>query len=128
MNLLSRTYLAITRRPFKSILLFLIVFILGNLIIGSFITNRSIDSLEIAFKEKVGAVATIKSNIQSPTDENYLGDQQKINAVHDDLVRILEEIRSLDSNLIRDSVDSHYGYSKYNSEALEEFRKLGIIK
>lgn len=48
--------------------------------------------------------------------------------LRDILLNRLEEIRSLDSNLIRDSVDSHYGYSKYNSEALEEFRKLGIIK
>lgn len=53
---------------------------------------------------------------------------KNVSDLRDILQYKLEDIRSLDSNLIRESVESQYGYLKYNSEALEEFRKLGVLK
>lgn len=59
MNFLKRALSSITRRKSKTVLLFLIVFILGNIIAGAVSIKEASKSVEKDIKMRLGAVATI---------------------------------------------------------------------
>ena len=96
MNFLKRSYLSIIRRPFKSLLLFMVVFILGNVLVGSYIIKETTLNLETSVKRRIGALATIKSPIQSPQDKKYPGIPDIINDTFDELSDILEKSRNIE--------------------------------
>ncbi|MGM0123923.1 hypothetical protein IGI37_001297 [Enterococcus sp. AZ194] len=59
MNFLQRAISSVTRRKGKSIILFLVIFVLGNVIAGAIAIQQSTTNVEKDVKAKLGANATI---------------------------------------------------------------------
>lgn len=74
MNFIHRAYLSMTRRLDKSLLLFLIVFILSNVMAGSIAISQASQNVEKTMKLQLGANATIEldyEKIQDWTEEQW---------------------------------------------------------
>ncbi|WP_078556314.1 ABC transporter permease [Bacillus alkalicellulosilyticus] len=72
MNFIKRGLLNITRKKGKSIILFAIIFILGNLIAGAISIQQATNSVEVTIKERMGTAATIEMDYQK-YDEYMMG-------------------------------------------------------
>lgn len=64
MSLFRRAVLSTIRRPGKSILLFLILFILGNMIAGAIAVRQATDNVERRIKQALGAIVTLGPDSQ----------------------------------------------------------------
>ncbi|WP_462258421.1 hypothetical protein [Vagococcus teuberi] len=62
MNFLKRALLSIQRRKGKSIILFLVIFILGNLMAGAIAIQQATRGVETDIKTQLGANATVSFN------------------------------------------------------------------
>lgn len=58
MNFIQRAWRSVTRKKGKSIILFLVIFVLGNVIAGAVAIQQSTKNVEEETKKKMGAVAT----------------------------------------------------------------------
>lgn len=70
MNFLNRAFYSIVRRKGKSLILFLVVFILGNVIAGAIAIKQSTDNVEHKIKADLGAVAVVDIDTDSFLEEN----------------------------------------------------------
>ena len=59
MNYLRRAWLSVMRRKGKSLILFCVIFILGNVIAGAIAVQQSTQNVEKQMKATLGATATI---------------------------------------------------------------------
>lgn len=59
MNFLKRAIRSVTRQKSKSLILFTVIFVLGNILAGSVIIQQSTQHVEKTTKEQMGAVATV---------------------------------------------------------------------
>lgn len=64
MNFFKRAMASVTRRKGKSIILFAVIFILGNVMAGAIAIDQGTKSVENTIKEKLGAVATISEDYE----------------------------------------------------------------
>lgn len=64
MNYIKRALLSITRKKSKSLLLFLIIFILGNVMAGAIAIRQGADNVEANIKRQLGAVLTLEVDHQ----------------------------------------------------------------
>lgn len=62
MNFVQRAFKSIQRRKLKSVILFLIVFVLGNVIAGAVSILTSTHQVETKVKKELGSIATIEVN------------------------------------------------------------------
>ena len=69
MNYFKRCILNIIRKPSKTLLLFLIIFLLGNLVCGSYAIAQSTTLIQNDIKQKLGALVTI--HMDSKMMEEY---------------------------------------------------------
>lgn len=60
MNFLKRAWLSVTRRKGKSLILFAVIFILGNVIAGAIAIQQSTNNVEKNVKKQLGATATLE--------------------------------------------------------------------
>lgn len=60
MNYMKRALLSISRKKSKSLLLFLIIFILGNVMAGAIAIRQGADNVEKNIKRQLGAVLTVE--------------------------------------------------------------------
>lgn len=113
MNSFKRAILSIKRRPKKTILLFLIVFFLGNFIAISFSIKDTTEALKYNIKSGLGSTITIhaKSRMENDeVDQSFIDVFKKI--TNDDSVSYFDYgfISELYSNQITDiqSIDEYY--------------------
>ena len=59
MNYFKRGMASITRRKGKSLILFAVIFILGNVMAGAIAIDQGTKSVESTIKKKLGSVATV---------------------------------------------------------------------
>ncbi len=108
MNYLKRAWLSVTRRKGKSLLLFTIIFILGNVIAGAVSIQQATTTAEKKVKSQMGATATIQLDYQNMTDTS------EAQALSKDIVTQVGEL----------SYVKYYDYvlmSSVGSETLEEY-------
>lgn len=65
MNYIKRGLLSISRKKTKSLLLFLIIFILGNVMAGAIAIRQGADNVEKNIKQQLGAVVTLDVDYQA---------------------------------------------------------------
>lgn len=116
MSLWKRVWASITRRKSKSLLLFLVIFILGNVIAGAIAIDESVNQTEKTIKSKLGAEATFE--LDYPT---LWADQKENPEVFDALKDVpLETIQKIGKS----EYVSYYDYNLvmyFESEKLKEY-------
>ena len=94
MNYFKRCILNIIRKPSKTLLLFLIIFLLGNLVCGSYAIAQSTTLIQNDIKQKLGALVTI--HMDSKMMEEYathiVSDNDEIYRPFLDIVDVFNEI------------------------------------
>ncbi|MGX7417594.1 ABC transporter permease [Carnobacterium gallinarum] len=85
MKFYKRAFLSITRRKGKSLILFAVIFILGNLIAGAISIQEATNNVENTIKKKLGSIATIELDLQKLQESEDMTkipslDEKKINA------------------------------------------------
>lgn len=65
MNYIKRALLSISRKKSKSLLLFLIIFVLGNVMAGAIAIRQGADNVERNIKQQLGAVLTIDADYEA---------------------------------------------------------------
>jgi putative ABC transport system permease protein len=102
MNFLKRAFLSITRRPGKSLILFLVVLIIGNLIAGTVAVRQAgLQSEEIA-KRSLGTSASIGTDEQALMKAWEAGEEVEIGALTTEIIEELgarPEVRNFDYTL-----------------------------
>lgn len=71
MNYLKRAWLSVTRRKGKSLLLFIIIFILSNVIAGAVSIQQATQNVEKTIKNKMGATVTLRLDYENMKDGDY---------------------------------------------------------
>ena len=65
MNFLKRAFLSVVRNKGKSLILFVIVFILGNVIAGAIAIQQATKNVEVQMKSQLGAITTVAVDYES---------------------------------------------------------------
>lgn len=71
MNYLKRAWLSVTRRKGKSLLLFVIIFVLGNVIAGAVSIQQATQNVEQTIKLQMGATATLQADYENLKESQY---------------------------------------------------------
>lgn len=96
MKYLERSYKAIINRPLKSLLIMTMIFLIANITVGASLIENATSKLELSFKEEIGALATINSNIDYYRNKKIPMEPNGINIVYNEFVTILDEIRQIE--------------------------------
>lgn len=72
MNFIRRALLSVTRKKGKSIILFAVIFVLGNLIAGAISIQQATRSVENTIKTKLGSIATIEFDYASVSQSSEM--------------------------------------------------------
>lgn len=88
MNYLKRAWLSVTRRKVKSLLLFIIIFILGNVIAGAVSIQQATQNVERNIKSQMGATATIQTDYENMKDSDW----EKVKPLTKDIVTKVSEL------------------------------------
>ncbi|MFC5630038.1 MULTISPECIES: ABC transporter permease [Streptococcus] len=88
MNYLKRAWLSVTRRKGKSLLLFIIIFILGNVIAGAVSIQQATQNVERKIKSQMGATATIQTDYENMKDSDW----EKVEPLTKDIVIKVSEL------------------------------------
>lgn len=73
MNYWNRALCSVTRRKGKSIILFAVIFILGNVIAGSIAIQQSTDNVEKKIKHQLGATVSVDMDFEKMMNESSDG-------------------------------------------------------
>lgn len=117
MNFFKKGVLSIIRKPSKSLLLFMIVFLLGNLVCGSQAIMQATVSVKNDIKQQLGALITIHANSEMNEDlVDYItfGDN-KIDSKLLKVVDVFEEVSNRDEVQYSDYM---YRYNEYESREI----------
>ena len=101
MNFITRAFLSMTRRLDKSLLLFLIVFILSNVMAGSIAISQASENVEKTMKAQLGAKATVEidyEKIQDWTEEQWQ-DLQWVTPEMVENIGSLSQVKYFDYNI-----------------------------
>ena len=71
MNYLKRAWLSVTRRKGKSLLLFIIIFILGNVIAGAVSIQQATLNVERTIKSQMGAAVTLRPDYDNMKESDW---------------------------------------------------------
>lgn len=71
MNYLKRAWLSVTRRKGKSLLLFIIIFILGNVIAGAVSIQQATLNVERTIKSQMGAAVTLRPDYENMKESDW---------------------------------------------------------
>ncbi|GAB2022522.1 ABC transporter permease [Pseudolactococcus yaeyamensis] len=106
MNFFKRAIRSVTRQKSKSIILFAVIFILGNILAGSVIIQQSTQNVEKTTKEQMGAIATVGIDY---SDTKRQKEMEQMTT---------DDYTALDEKLIQKIADSpyikNYDYSEQN--------------
>jgi putative ABC transport system permease protein len=102
MNFAKRAILSIMRRPGKSLILFLVIFIIGNLIAGTVAVRQAITQSEEMAKQSLGANVMMGMDDQALMEAWNRGEEPVIENLTPELIEELgrrPEVRSFDYTL-----------------------------
>lgn len=116
MNFFNRAIRSVTRQKSKSMILFAVIFVLGNILAGSVIIQQSTQNVEKTTKEQMGAIATVGIDWSNPKNQKVI---EQMTA---------DEYSALTEKIIQKIADSpyvkNYDYSEqtgYNSKLLKPY-------
>lgn len=95
MNFIKRGLASITRRKGKSLILFAVILILGNVMAGAIAIDQGTKSVESTIKKKLGAVATITQDYEQ-VEKDAEDDDSAYEKMTNPKKETLEEIGKLD--------------------------------
>lgn len=116
MILFRRAVRVIFKRPFKSLLLFGIIIILGSVVVGASLITDFTRKMELSFKKNMGASATIQSVLNSELEQGMVISTESKNHIYDEFELILEMIKDMD----------HVSSLSYRSIANLEYLKCEV--
>lgn len=95
MNFIKRAWASVSRRKGKSIILFAVVFLLGNVIAGAISIQQSTENVENNIKKSLGASATITDNWEET--EKYWSENPEVEHLETatNSLKLLEEVAAL---------------------------------
>ena len=79
MNFIKRGLASITRRKGKSLILFAVIFILGNVMAGAIAIDQGTKSVETTIKKKLGSLATVTEDYEKFWKENEDNEDADLN-------------------------------------------------
>jgi len=98
MNFLKRASASVTRRPGKTIILLLLVFILGIIISGAISVQQAIENTEDNLRRNLPAVATVEQDWEAAmAHEAMTGEWMQMEALTADLIRQIGELPYIES-------------------------------
>jgi putative ABC transport system permease protein len=113
MNFIKRALCSVTRKKGKSLILFAVIFVLGNVIAGAIAIQQSTQNVEKSVKKELGGMATIQLDYENNQEE----------FMKEDL-----EIEPLKVELIKKVGDSPYvKYYDYNSMSMVQTKDLKSV-
>jgi len=86
MNYAKRAFLAVFRRFEKSLILFMVIFVFGNIMAGAIAIQQATKNVELDIKSKLGAQASIQLN-QRMLDEMTLQELSQIKPLGIDVIK-----------------------------------------
>lgn len=95
MNYFKRAMASLKRRKGKSLILFAVIFILGNVMAGAIAIDQGTKSVESTIKKKLGAVATVTQDFEKIEKDNNDGNM-KDDVTAPPKTKVLKEIGELD--------------------------------
>lgn len=114
MNYFKRGLASITRRKGKSLILFAVIFILGNVMAGAIAIDQGTKSVESTIKQKLGAVATVTQDYEE-IDKAIQEDENAYEKMTFPSEKTLKEIGDL-------SEVSYYDYSYQSFLTTKNFK------
>lgn len=87
MNFAKRAFLSITRRKGRALILFAVVFILGNLIAGAISIQQATQNVEKSIKKQLGGTASIEVDPKVYEDAMANGGKVDIDPLKEDLIK-----------------------------------------
>ncbi|WP_314068626.1 ABC transporter permease [uncultured Vagococcus sp.] len=87
MNFAKRAFLSITRRKGRALILFAVVFILGNLIAGAISIQQATQNVEKSIKKQLGGTASIEVDMKVYEDAMSSGEKVEIEPLKEDLIK-----------------------------------------
>lgn len=114
MNYLRRSILNIIRKPSKSLLLFFIVLLLGNLVCGSYAIMQSTNIVKNNIKQQLGAYVTIHANSKMNSDkmDYIISENYEIYKKELDVVNVFKD--AVNNEIVQYS-DYMYSYNEFES-------------
>ncbi|MCB5954413.1 ABC transporter permease [Enterococcus sp. CWB-B31] len=90
MNFVKRALYSVARRKGKSILLFAVIFILGNVIAGAIAIQQSTQNVEKNIKKELGGLASIEIDYENNQDA-FMSEDFKMEFLSEDLIKQVGE-------------------------------------
>ncbi len=123
MNFFKRAIRSVTRQKSKSLILFAVIFLLGNILAGSVIIQQATQNVEKTTKEQMGALATVDIDWNDPKTQKEM--EKSNGALNNPLsVKLIEKIGA-------SSYVKNYDYSEssgFESQQLKPFDPSGSKK
>ena len=94
MNYAKRAFLAVFRRFEKSLILFMVIFVFGNIMAGAIAIQQATKNVELGIKSKLGAQASIQLN-QNILDEMTLQELSQIKPLGIDVIKRIGASKSV---------------------------------
>lgn len=110
MNYIKRAIISVAKRPIKSMLLLLTIFITTTLISASFIVLDSTNKIQSGIKSDLGAYASIQTNLNGPINPQWDDSSDNNYNNSSEFISMLESIKKNDSV---QTVDYKIGVSEY---------------
>lgn len=85
-NFINRALCSVTRKKGKSLILFAVIFVLGNVIAGSIAIQQSTQNVEKSVKKQLGGTATIQLDYEN-NQEEFAKEDLKIDQLKVDLMK-----------------------------------------
>ncbi len=112
-NFIKRALCSVTRKKGKSLILFAVIFVLGNVIAGSIAIQQSTQNVEKSVKKQLGAMATVEIDYENNQEE---------------IMNAGSEIEQLKVDLIKEIGKSPYvKYFDYNAAGWAETKDLKSV-
>ena len=113
MNFFKRALYSVARRKGKSILLFAVIFVLGNVIAGAIAIQQSTQNVEKNVKKELGGLATIEMDYENNQDA-FMSEDFKMEYLSEDLINQV-------------GASSYVKYYDYNVTTWVETKKLKAV-
>ncbi|MBO0441589.1 FtsX-like permease family protein [Candidatus Enterococcus ikei] len=113
MNFIKRALLSVTRKKGKSLILFAVIFVLGNVIAGSIAIQQSTQNVEKSVKKQLGGMATIQLDYEN-NQEEFGKEDLKIDWLKVDLMKKIGE-------------SSYVKYYDYNANNMIQTKDLKSV-
>lgn len=120
MNFMKRALTSVQRRLGKSAILLILIFILGNIIIGAVAVRQAVANTEKGIRKNLGAVASIQMDsdaLQKEFENNPEFDPNKMELLSADLIEKVGKMPAV----------KYYDYNSYAAVEMNEYKRYTTL-